>query len=164
MATLKQIRNTSGHLPTHKLYRLKFDHTDLAGGSGEVDLGVDLPSTGVVTDLIFKVVTGESTGTATGCDFGLLSSESGGDADGFIDGVSVATAGYIIPSLASSGQTRGALMREDESGGGVLVPVNFNLASVTAKSLSFTPGSDDDYAELVAEAYFFIFDTDTNDG
>lgn len=57
--------------------------------------------------------------------------------------MSVASTGIKPLTLISSGQTRGALLRADESGAGVLVPVPFSLASVTAKSVSRTLGSND---------------------
>lgn len=42
-------------------------------------------------------------------DVGTLSTDSG-DADGFMDGVSVAVAGYIKPTLLAAGDTMGALL------------------------------------------------------
>lgn len=164
MATLKQIRNASGFAGPFQVWKLTFGFADLAGGSGEVDLGVDLPATGVITDIFPHVTTAEATGTATGCDLGLLSSESGGDADGFLDGVTTAATGYVLPSLTNGSVTRGALLREVSGAAGEHSPAGFDLASVTAKSVSFTPGSDDDYAELAAEVYFIIFDSNNRDG
>jgi hypothetical protein len=75
----------------------------------------------VVLGVWVEVTTAEATGTTKLLDVGTLSTDSG-DADGFLDGVSCATAGMVKGTLLSSGQTVGALLRVDESGGGVLVP------------------------------------------
>lgn len=125
-----------------------------ANGS-ETDTGYDLPADGVVLDMYLIVDTAEATGGTKTLNVGLLASESGGDADGFMVGVSCATAGYVITSLASGGQTRGALLRADESGGGVLVPEPHSLASVTAKSVSITAGSAD-WEEFQGRLVFLI--------
>jgi len=70
-------------------------------------------------------------------DWGLLSTESGGDADGFADGLTTAAAAMVKPTLVSTGQTLGVLLRVDESGAGVLVPEQHRLDG-TAKTLSYT--------------------------
>lgn len=125
-----------------------------ANGS-ETDTSYDLPADGVVLDCYLIVDTAEATGGTKTLNVGLLSSESGGDADGFMVGVSCAATGYVITTLASAGQTRGALLTADESGAGVLVPEPHSLASVTAKSVSITAGSAD-WAEFVGRLVFLI--------
>lgn len=115
----------------------------LSASASEVDTGFDIPSTGVIVDAYIYVTTAEATGATKTLDLGLLSSESGGDANGFAVGVDVSATGVKRLSLLSSGQTKGALLSEDESGAGVLVPRPFDCASVTAKSVSRTLGSND---------------------
>lgn len=144
--------NRSGHPVAYDSYVVPF--TAPADGS-ETDTGYDLPADGIVVDCYMIVDTAEAIGTTKTVDVGLLSSETNGDADGFLDGVSVAAAGFVSGSLASGGQTRGALIRVDESGAGVLVPEPLNLASVTARSVSVTAGSAD-FAELAARIVFVI--------
>lgn len=104
----------------------------------ETDTGYDLPSEGVITDCVVVVDTAEYVdGGAVAVDIGLLSGESGGDADGLFDGIDVSSTGFVAGSLASGGQTRGALLRDDESGAGVLVP-GHHVLNGTAKSVSVT--------------------------
>lgn len=135
-------------------------------GTTETDLGFDLPAYAVVDEVLIDVITAEATGATKTLDIGLLSSESGGDADGFLDGVSVSSTGLKRAAvtvttganntyLAST--THGALMRdfvagEDVANGGDgAINVRGHLtSSVTAKSVSVTPGSND-FAELVAD-------------
>jgi hypothetical protein len=76
----------------------------------EVDSGLNLPAGAVVLDAIVEVVTNVADATI---DVGILSSESGGNADGFLDGVSCATAGKIAPitsAEAAATLTLGALI------------------------------------------------------
>lgn len=141
--------------------RFKFDT-----GTTETDMGFDLPADAEVQDALIYVHTAEVTGTTKTLDVGLLSSESGGDLDGFLDGVSVSTTGLKRSSntitvganntfLAST--TLGALLRdfvagEDiAAGGDGFTTKKVHLtSSVTAKSVSVTPGSNN-FAELVAD-------------
>jgi hypothetical protein len=125
-----------------------------ADGS-ETDTTYDLPADGIVTGFYMIVDTAEATGGTTTLNVGLLEEESGGDADGFGVGLECSVAGYVLPTLASGGQTLGALLRADESGAGVLVPEPHSLASVTAKSVSITAGSAD-WAEFEGRLVFLI--------
>lgn len=76
----------------------------------------------VILEAFVNVRTAEATATDKTIDVGLdAASGSENDPDGLLDGVSTAAIGVVAGSLASGGQTRGALLREDE-GGGVLVP------------------------------------------
>lgn len=127
----------------------KINLTAPADGS-ETDTGTDLPSDAIVTDVFLHVNTAEATGTTKTIDVGLLSSESNGDADGFLDGVDVSGTGWVKGTLDSGGQTLGALLHVDESGGGVLVPEPHIID--TAVSVSYTAGSAD-FAELDADLY-----------
>lgn len=121
----------------------------------EQDSGWDLPADSVVTGVFVNVRTAEATGTTKTLDVGLLSSESGGDADGLLDGISVAATGIKRGSLASTGQTLGALLREDEGGTGELVPASGHIVG-TAKSVTYTAGSND-FAEFRGDIYITYF-------
>lgn len=124
----------------------------------EQDTGWDLPTKAVVLDVFVEVTTVEATGTTKTLDVGILSSETGGDADGFLDGVSVAsTTGVKKGTLVSTGQTKGALLRADESGGGVLVPEFHVAGSITGKSISYTAGSND-FAEFRGHIWVLYLD------
>lgn len=145
-------KSKTGH--AQAVYAYTIPVTAPADGS-ETDTGYDLPADGVIVDAYLIVDTAEATGGTTTLDVGLLSSESGGDADGFFDAIECSAAGFVVPSLASGGQTKGALLRADESGAGVLVPEPHSLASVTAKSVSITAGSAD-WAEFEGRLVFLI--------
>jgi hypothetical protein len=79
---------------------------------------------------------------------------SGGDEDGFIDGLSVAAAGSILPTLADGAATVGVLNSVDESAGD-LVPEGY--ACTAATTICYTLGSDD-FAELVAEVFIPVLE------
>lgn len=66
--------------------------------TAEYDTGIDLPVGTIVSMALARVVTNEASGTL---DVGILSTESG-DADGFIDGLSCATAGVIAPIMSDA--------------------------------------------------------------
>lgn len=118
----------------------------------EIDTGWDLPAKAIVLNVWVDVITFEATGTTKTIDIGLLSSDTGGDADGFVDGLSTATAAGIRKgTLLNSGQTLGAYLRVDESGAGVLVPEPHVAGSVVAKRVTYTLGSE--HTELVANIY-----------
>lgn len=151
MSSYKIIDQTGG-APGQFVIKVSVAAADFADNS-EVDLNVDVPSDALVEYAYINVTTAETTATTKTLDVGLLSSESGGDADGFLDGVSVASAVPAIPTLASGGQTLGALLRADESGAGVLVPEPHSTESVTAKSVSATFGDAGGANELVADIY-----------
>ncbi len=116
----------------------------------EEDTGWDLPAKCMILPNIYvDVTTAESTGTDKTMDVGTLSSDSG-DADGFLDGVSCASTGLVKGTLASGGQTLGALLRVDESGGGVLVPE----PCIAPGSVSVTyTAKDTDWAEFRGAIY-----------
>jgi hypothetical protein len=140
----------SGH-PGLEIYRFPIV---LAASTAEQDSGYDLPDDGIVLDVFLNVKTPEATGATKTLDVGLKSGESGGDTDGFLDGVSVAAAGMKKGTLASAGQTKGALLRVDESGSGDLVP-EAHILNGTAKSVVYAFGSND-FAELDAEIVVLV--------
>lgn len=121
--------------------------------TGEKDTGIDFKAGDIIEAVWVNVRTLEATATTKTIDVGLLSSESGGDTDGFVDGLSTAAAGNILPRLDSGGQTYGVLLHEDESGAGVLVPTPHVIAS--AVSLVYQLGSA--HTELVAEIHVKYF-------
>lgn len=138
---------------------------NFADGTTETDTTFNLPSNGFVRDVYINVVTAEATGGTKTIDIGLLSSETGGDADGFADGISVAATGIVRPGVTTttglnetyySANTRGVMLSDflvgtdAASDFGIYTEHPHIIASVTAKSISWTPGSND-FAELVAD-------------
>jgi len=99
--------------------KIPFSVTDQAGDATETDTGFDLPAKALVQATPGLDVT--TADAAITIDVGTLSTNSG-DANGFLAAASVATAGVVKGTLASGGQTIGALLSADESGAGVLVP------------------------------------------
>lgn len=124
-------------------------------GTTETDVGFELPTNAVVLPEVFVLVrTAEATGTTKTLDIGTLTADSG-DPDGFADGVSVAATGMKKASLASGGQTLGALLRADESGAGDNVPE----ADVSSggKGVAVTPGSAN-FAELECDIILSFYE------
>jgi hypothetical protein len=72
----------------------------VGASTAETDTGVDFLTDTLVEHVQIEVVTVDATETV---DVGLLSSETNGDANGFLAGVSVATAGYPLVTLTTSG-------------------------------------------------------------
>jgi hypothetical protein len=129
----------------------------------EQDTAWDLPAKAVVLDVYVDVTTAEATGGTKTIDVGLLSGESGGDADGFLDGVSVATTGIKkgAPTYHASGyvtgSTLGLLLAQTVVGSSTSAEgrsdrIQHVAGSVTAKSVSFTAGSND-FAEFRGAIY-----------
>lgn len=83
----------------------------LKGGTdtSETSTGFTLPDNAIVEDVMIYVHTVDATETV---DVGTDGSGSN-DPDGFLDGVSLATAGLVKGSLADGAITRGALLREE---------------------------------------------------
>jgi len=152
MASFKKIDPQSGGGVGIKVYKINIVAADVTDNS-EVDVGGDIDAGDIVFDAYVDVNTAEATATTKTIDVGLLASESGGDADGLIDGISVAATGVVYPTLASGGQTVGALLRADESGAGVLVPEPHSSDSVTAKSVSVSFGDAGGANELDVDIY-----------
>lgn len=118
----------------------------------ETDL-FTLPAKAIVVKAFVDVITPEATGTTT-VDVGT--STVSNDPDGFLDGVDVSSAAIVKGTLASGGQTLGALLYADESGAGVLVPEE-DVTSFGAV-VSVTPGSLGNFAELVADVYVAFYE------
>jgi hypothetical protein len=108
------------------------------------DTTIVLPAKAVITDVFLSITAAEATGTTKTIDVGIKS----GDEDGLLDGVDVSGTGVKKGTLLSSGQTRGALLRADESGAGVLVPeVDVTSGGAT---VVYTLGSNN-FAELAGK-------------
>ena len=121
-----------------------------AGSSSTIKLCKGL----VITDAVLQVTTVDS---GTTMDLGLLSSESGGDADGFFDGISMASAGWITADVTKTlgsnadfyvSTTRGAYLATFTQGAdtsaatiGKYDPKNFYGDSVVASTVSITGSS-----------------------
>ena len=87
-----------------------------------------IPNPSIIWDVFLKVTTADAGETL---DVGTDGAGSN-DPDGFLDGVSVNATGIVKGTLASGGQTLGALLRVDESGAGVLVPEKAIISGVAA--------------------------------
>lgn len=124
---------------SHHTMKIPFDHADYTAAA-ETDSGFDEPANAIMLpNAAVRVVNVDATESI---DVGTDSNDSG-DADGFLDGASVATAGIAKGTLASGGQTLGALLRADESGAGVLVPEGHVS---TEKSITYTVSAGSDTA------------------
>lgn len=93
----------------------------------EVDTGIDFDYDTLLTHVAIEAVTVDSGVTI---NVGLLSSGTNGDADGFILGTSVATAGYPLITLATSG----ALMDDATN----FDPDGHYVISANEQSLTYT--------------------------
>lgn len=119
---------------------IPFSHTDSAA-TVEQDTGVDLPTGALVTGAAIQVVDIDATETL---DVGILSSEAAGDADGFLNDVSVATAGVVKGTLANGAQTLGALLFvQDSANAGDEAPEPHVVVS-TSRSVSYTSSAGSD--------------------
>lgn len=79
----------------------------------EVDTGIEIPANVICTGAFVEVTSNVAASTI---DVGLLSTEDSGDADGFLDGVSCANAGFIMPvnqAAAAASLTAGELISTD---------------------------------------------------
>jgi len=106
-----------------------------AASTAETDTGVDFLYDTLIEHVQVEVVTVDATETI---DVGLLSSETSGDADGFVDGASVATAGYPLVTLTTSG----ALMDDGTN----FDPDGHVVVSANAVSLTHTGSAGSDTA------------------
>lgn len=135
----------------------KIDITSAPTGA-EQDTGWDLPAKAVILDVFIDVTAAEATGGTKTLDVGLKSGESGGDANGFLAAISVAATGLIRGKAALTAganesyfasTTRGALFGTFLAGTNAAGDVGtcyeqpHASTSVTAKSLTYTAGSND---------------------
>lgn len=119
-----------------------FNIADTAAAT-ETDTGFDFTAGMAINPLNLSVYTKTLDATET-IDVGLLSSESGGDADGFIVGLSVATAVVVTPTLAATAETLGALLRvaATADAGTGLVPRQHVIATATSLTYTLSAGTD----------------------
>ncbi|KXJ56582.1 MAG: hypothetical protein AXW12_00690 [Thalassospira sp. Nap_22] len=126
----------------HSMLRIPF-HVDDA--SSETDTGFVEPTNGLI--LPNPTVNVSAIDAGITIDVGTLSSDSG-DADGFMDGVSVATAGLAKASLANGAVTLGNLLKvQDSANGGDAAPEGHVSAG---KAITYTlTGSPDTAAGVI---------------
>jgi hypothetical protein len=132
-----------------KIKKINMTASDFSDNS-EIDTGWDLPSTAVIKNVFINVNTAESTATTKTINIGTDGSGSN-DPDGFLAGVSIASTGLVKGTLASGGQTLGALLYVDEDGAGALVPEIDKTSG--GESITVTAGD----ASGFTEADFDIF-------
>lgn len=92
---------------TQQMLQVPFFAGDYAINA-EVDTGLDMPIGAIVQPTVSIRVT--AIDATEDLEVGLLSSESGGDTDGFLDNISVANLGTVVPNLNSTTPTTGALL------------------------------------------------------
>lgn len=151
-AEVNAVADISAAGAVHKVKKISIS---AAPTGAEQDSAFDLPAKAKVMDVFVEVTTAEVTGGTKTLDVGLLSGESGGDADGFVDGLSVAATGVFRGGVALDGGsayfatcTRGLLLRDFVAGAGTDDRGLYNekphmSSAVTAKSVSYTGGSND---------------------
>lgn len=149
----------SGALPTGfnagGVKKLLMINLAAVGTGTETDTGANVPASAIVTDVFLVVDTAEATGGTKTLTVGTAVGESG-DADGYLAAVDVSGTGVKKGTLASGGQTLGALLRADEDGAGALVP-EADVAS-GGKSIVWTEGSND-WVEFVGRLFIEYIDT-----
>ena len=112
------------------------------------------PASCIVHDVYLNVITVDATETV---DVGTEGTSN--DPDGFLDGVSLATAGLVKGTLLNTGQTKGLLLAVDEDGAGALVPEPSIACGSDPVSYTCSDGTDTavfdiiiEYTEIVDEA------------
>ena len=105
-------------LNRHQTMVIPFSIADTTATT-ETDTGFDCPGSSLI--LPNPAVLVETLDATETIDVGTATAETG-DPNGFLALASVNAAGLIKGTLASTGQTIGALLSADESGAGVLVP------------------------------------------
>jgi hypothetical protein len=169
--------------PLLKYWKFRVGPGGTAVGTSEVAMTVAsgrspnapaLPAQAVVAD-VFVNVLAASTGTTKTLSVGLLSTSSGGAVAGFLSGISVGTTGLQRPTFTAatsgpgsggrfySANTWGSFLSVFQAGStaagdpGVALRQSFVSDSVTAKTLSFTPGSSD-FVALTVDVYLGFAD------
>lgn len=125
-----------------QMARIPFSIADTAAAT-ETDTGFDLPAKCAVHPwgLGLDVITLDDT---EDIDVGLLSTESGGDADGFMDAVSVATAGLKLATVGFDVGTNATFV--DLTGGDVEFTYGLYMTAVGTKA-AISEGSNADTDE-----------------
>jgi len=117
----------------------------IVAATTETDTTLILPAKSIIKNAFLLVATPEATGGTKTITLGIKAV----DADGLLKATSVAAAGLLTGTLLNTGQTLGALLCQDESGAGVLVPEPYVCAA--AATITYSLGSND-FEELVAYA------------
>jgi len=136
--------------------------------SAEVSTGFVLPTNSVIYPHEMWLLV-DTLDAAVTVDVGILSTETGGDADGFLDGVSAATAGLISPALTVSQGTNAnyisattfGILFFPAAGLGANVSAQNAVPVFTpyvcngvAKTISYTPSNSDTfYGRLIFRLY-----------
>ena len=123
------------------------------GDNTEVTSDFTFPTKCIVHGVWLDVGTADATETV---DVGTAGTSN--DPNGFLAGASLASTGLVKGTLASGGQTLGALMYVDESGAGVLVPEDSVAVGGDPLTWTASAGTDTavfdiivDYTEVVDE-------------
>jgi len=125
-----------------------------ADGTVETDTDFTFPAKAIVLpNVLVDVRVAEATGGTKTIDVGT--STVSNDPNGFLAGIDVSSIALVKGTLASGGQTLGALLSVYEDVAGALVPEQ-DLTSLGAV-VSWTPGSND-FAELEADIYISYID------
>ena len=105
--------------------------------TAETTTGFTLPTTAIVWDVFLNIIAIDATETV---DVGTAGTSN--DPNGFLAAASLATLGMVKGELVSTGQTKGALLSEDESGAGGLVPTPCITAGGDPVTYTCSAGSD----------------------
>lgn len=123
-------------------YKIGFSHAD-STAAAEQTTGFDLPY-GVCVQPNPRIFVVDVDATET-LDVGIDSGGTAGDANGFLDTVSVATAGIVKGTLLASGDTMGALLSVlDSANAGDDAPEQYPIVSANEQTITYTTtaGSD----------------------
>lgn len=113
---------------------IPFAAQDYAAGT-EVTTGLQFRANSIIQpDCAVRVTTQEA---SRSLELGLLSSESGGDADGFIDAVSLAATGSVVPLLSGT-PTLGALLVQNFATTPAVNVMRCHAITATARTISIT--------------------------
>lgn len=111
-----------------------FSSADCTPGT-EKDTGFVLPSGAMVTPLLIGRVLTTAAGKTVSA--GLLSSQAGGSATGLINGMSVATAGTVKPTINGASPTLGSFLSVNSGAGSTAVGEGY-VVGATAVNVSYT--------------------------
>jgi len=121
--------------------------------TAETQTEFTLPTNAIVKDVYLNVITIDATETV---DVGTMGTSN--DPNGYLAAASLAVVGLVRATLLSTGQTRGALLTDDEGGTGELVTSVDVTAGGDPVSYTCSAGSDTavfdiiiDYVEVVTE-------------
>jgi len=119
---------------------IPFDVADQAGDNTETDTGLDEPTNAVfLPSPVVRTVTLDATETI---DVGTDSTDSG-DADGFIAGVSVATAVTLVGTLTNGSNTLGALFEVQDSANSGDLTHEAHISGGKSITWTLSAGADD---------------------